>query len=61
MKPEEVKVASVMSNIGYNTIQKIATYAEMDIATVQRIIKSFVNRGLVESISKGSITAYRLK
>lgn len=61
MTPDEVKVASSMSNMAYRSIQEIADIAEMSWLPVRRIVRSFIDRGLAESKPQGWATYYRLK
>lgn len=61
MTPDEIKVASAMSNMEYRSISQIATISQLSSNQVRNIVYSFFARRLVESQVRGLKPYYRLK
>lgn len=61
MTPNEIKVASAMSNMEYRSISQIAKIAELAIYQVRPIMRKFTRLGLAESTLHSLTTYYRLK
>lgn len=61
MTPNEITVASCMSNMEYRSISQIAKSAKLTPYQVGAILRGFCRKGFAESQLKGLTTYYRLK
>ena len=61
MTPNEIKVASAMSNMEYRSISQIAKVVNLSSLQVKKIVVSFCRQGLVESQTTMLTLGYRLK
>jgi len=61
MTPNEIKVASAMSNMEYRSISQIAKVVNLSSLQVKSIVVNFCRKGLAESQTTMLTLGYRLK